>query len=145
MYPKYLFLDFDGVLHSATRPGVVFTQVQLLEQALAGSTCQLIISSSWRFHYPLEELKQMLPDGLAHRVVGRTGPALAVKHARYQEIKVYLDQRGKSLANWRALDDAVLEFPKDCEHLILCNPNTGMTQVQVQAVSDWLNAKGSFK
>jgi len=144
MYPKYLFLDFDGVLHSATRPGVVFTQVQLLEQALAGSTCQLIISSSWRFHYPLEELKQMLPDGLAHRVVGRTGPALAVKHARYQEIKAYLDQRGKSLANWRALDDAVLEFPKDCEQLILCNPNAGMTKAQVQAVSDWLNAKGAY-
>ena len=86
----------------------------------------------------MEKLKQMLPDGLAHRVVGRTGPALVVKHARYQEIKAYLDQRGKSLANWRALDDAVLEFPKECEHLILCNPNTGMTQMQVQAVCKWL-------
>jgi hypothetical protein len=31
----------------------------------------------------------MLLDGLAHRVVGRTGPALAVKHARYQEIKAF--------------------------------------------------------
>jgi len=112
---------------------------------LVGSTCQLIISSSWRFHYPLEELRQMPLDGLAHRVVGRTGPALAVKHARYQEIKAYLDQRGKSLANWRALDDADLEFPKECEQLILCNPNTGMTQVQVQAVSEWLRAKGSSK
>jgi hypothetical protein len=93
----------------------------------------------------LEELKQMLPDGLAHRVVGRTGPALAVKHARYQEIKAYLDQRGKSLANWRALDDASLEFPKECVQLILCNPNTGMIQAQVQALSEWLNAKGSSK
>jgi hypothetical protein len=145
MYPKYLFLDFDGVLHSANQPGVVFTQVQLLEQALAGSTCQLIISSSWRFHYPLEEIKQMLPESLAQRVVGRTGPALAVKHARYQEIKAYLDQRGKSLANWRALDDAVLEFPQDCEHLILCNPNTGMAKPQIQAVSEWLNAKRNSK
>ena len=70
---------------------------------------------------------------------------VAVKHAHYQEIKAYLDQRGKSLANWRALDDAVLEFPKECEQLILCNPNTGVTQSQVQAVSDWLNAKGSSK
>jgi hypothetical protein len=56
---------------------------------LAGSTCQLIISSSWRFHYPLEELRQMPLDCLAHRVVGRTGPALAVKHARYQELKAF--------------------------------------------------------
>jgi len=139
MYPKYLFLDFDGVLHSATRPGVVFTNVQLLEQALAGSPCQLVISSSWRFHHSLDELKQRLPVSLADRVVGTTGPALALKHARYQEIKAYLDHRGKSLANWRALDDAVLEFPKECEQLILCNPNTGMTQVQVQAVSKWLS------
>jgi hypothetical protein len=61
----------------------------LPELALAGSTCQLIISSSWRFHYPLEELKQMLTDGLVHRMVGRTGPALAVKHALYQEIKAF--------------------------------------------------------
>ena len=138
MYPHYLFLDFDGVLHSATRPGVVFTQVQLLEQALAGSRCQLIISSSWRFHYSLDELKKRLPDSLAEWVVGTTGPALAVKHPRYQEIKAYLDQRGKPLANWRALDDAVLEFPQDCEHLILCNPNTGMAQRQVQAILNWL-------
>jgi len=138
MYPHYLFLYFDGVLHPANKPGAVFTQVQLLEQALADSRCQLIISSSWRFHYPLEELKQMLPESLAHRVVGRTGPALAVKHARYQEIKAYLDQRGKSLANWRALDDAVLEFPQDCEHLILCNPNSGMAKPQIQALTKWL-------
>jgi hypothetical protein len=55
------------------------------------------------------------------------------------------DQRGKSLANWRALDDAVLEFTKECEQLILCNPNTGMIQAQVQAVSEWLNANGSSK
>jgi hypothetical protein len=61
----------------------------LPEPALAGSTYQLIISSSWRFHYPLEELRQMPLDGLAHRVVGRTGPALAVKHARYQELKAF--------------------------------------------------------
>ena len=119
MYPKYLFLDFDGVLHSANQPGTVFTQVQLLEQALAGSPCQLVISSSWRFHHSLDELKQRLPVSLADRVVGTTGPALALKHARYQEIKAYLDHRGKSLANWRALDDAVLEFPKECEQLIL--------------------------
>jgi hypothetical protein len=64
---------------------------------------------------------------------------LTIRLTRYQEIKAYLDQRGKSLANWRALDDAVLEFPKECEQLILCNPNTGMTQVQVQAVSKWLS------
>ena len=89
MYPHYLFLDFDGVLHPANKPGAAFTQVQLLEQALAGSTCQLIISSSWRFHYPLEGLKQMLTDGLVHRMVDKTGPALAVKHARYQEIKAF--------------------------------------------------------
>ena len=144
MYPKYLFLDFDGVLHSANQPGVEFTNVQLLEQALAGSPCQLVISSSWRFHHSLDELKQRLPVSLADRVVGTTGPALALKHARYQEIKAYLDHRGKSLANWRALDDAVLEFPKECEQLILCNPNTGMTKAQVQAVSDWLNAKGAY-
>jgi hypothetical protein len=36
---------------------------------------------------------------------------LTIRLTRYQEIKAYLDQRGKSLANWRALDDAVLEFP----------------------------------
>jgi hypothetical protein len=70
--------------------------------------------------------------------LGRTGPALAVKHARYQEIQAYLDQRGKSLANWRVLNDAVLDFPQDCEHLILCNPNTGMAQRQVQAILNWL-------
>ena len=140
------------MLHPANMPGVVFTQVQLLKQAFAGRSRKLIISSSWRLHYPLEELKQRLPEGLVHRVVSRTGPALAVKHAHYQEIKAYLDQIRKTLANWRSLDDAVLRFPKFFEELNLCNPNTGMTKRILvgelfvpYSISKWSPRDKSFK
>jgi hypothetical protein len=46
-------------------------------------------------------------------VTGVTGPAHIGRHARWHEISAY--RTANSIANWRALDDAFFEFPKDCE------------------------------
>ena len=73
---KTLYLDFDAVLHpsSATRE-THCCQMHLLEKALHGRSCQIVASSSWRFHHPCKSIANLFPESLRDRVIGCTGPA----------------------------------------------------------------------
>ena len=57
MSTSTLFLDFDGVLHSMSgyrdQP---FCRLPLLEEVLVNTDVDIVISSSWRFQYSLDEL-----------------------------------------------------------------------------------------
>jgi hypothetical protein len=44
----------------------------------------------------------------------------------------------RPLADWRALDDSFLEFPKDCSELILCHPKYGVTEKEIASLAAWL-------
>ena len=150
MKNKYLFLDFDGVLHPdryslsnydpdrVFRNNEIFSQAPILAALLKEYPCQVIISSSWRFTHSLDEMKEKLPKGIAKNVAGVTGDAYVGPHPRYNEIKEYLTSRNKSLFSWRALDDSKLEFPNGCTDLILCDPNTGIASKQIQELKKWL-------
>jgi hypothetical protein len=39
----------------------------------------------------------------------------------------YLEMQATHATEWVALDDAVVEFPRNCPYLILCDPRTGLT------------------
>jgi hypothetical protein len=133
-----LFLDFDGVLHSVSaHTDSFFTNVDLLEQALEGTNCGVVISSSWRFYYSLKAITAMLPKSIQCLVQGTTGPAHIGRWPRYNEILVYL-QTHCSPPYWRALDDSWIEFPPECEQLIVCNPTTGISESQKQKLKAWL-------
>ena len=150
MKNKYLFLDFDGVLHpdrySLTnydpdrvfKNNEMFSQAPLLAGLLTEYSCQIIISSSWRFTHSLEEMKEKLPKSIAKNVIGTTGEAYVGPHPRYNEIKEYLISSNKSLFSWRALDDSKIEFPNGCTDLILCDRNTGIASKQIQELKKWL-------
>ena len=72
---KTLFLDFDGVLHcmaqTASRP---FDRLELIEPLVDIAPFEIVISSSWRFHFELSEIKGRL-GRLRQFVVGTTGDA----------------------------------------------------------------------
>ena len=150
MKNKYLFLDFDGVLHPdryslsnydpdrVFRNNDIFSQAPILAALLTEYPCQVIISSSWRFTHSIDEMKEKLPKGIAKNVAGVTGDAYVGPHPRYNEIKEYLTSRNKSLFSWRALDDSKLEFPNGCTDLILCDPNTGIATKQILELKKWL-------
>lgn len=133
---KTLFLDFDGVLHSmaqtATRP---FERLALIEPLVDAASFQVVISSSWRFHFELHDICQRL-GRLRGLVVGTTGDAVIGRHARYREIQAYV--RDYSITDWRALDDAYLEFPDDTPELILCDPRVGVEESGVIRLREWL-------
>ena len=132
---KTIFVDFDGVLHPTS--GVqFFSRLPLLETALSGYECDIVISSSWRHHHSLQDLLEHFPASLRRSVVGTTGPPHVGKLPRYQEILNYCQANG--VRDWRALDDSFLEFPSPCKKLILCNPNTGIDTKQLIALKHWL-------
>jgi hypothetical protein len=144
---KILFLDFDGVLHPASAyQTAAFSCAPALAQCLRPYDCDIVISSSWRFNYSRLELMHFLPDELAQRVTGMTGPTQGGKLARYQEIRSYL-LRKLQLAtySWRALDDSKWEFPMDLPELIACNPNTGLQDQQLDALERWLMDDASIR
>ena len=134
---RYLFVDFDGCLHSnQATPQEWFIRAPALEHALAPSSVALVISSSWRFHFPKQEILARLPRGLADRVVGFTGDALVGTHARYHEICAW--QRLHASGDFRCLDDAHWEFPRDCPQLILCNGAIGLAERELDQLRRWL-------
>ena len=130
-------MDFDGVLHpTAAQRGQLFGRVPYLLQALTGHSCGIVISSSWRHHQSVEQLRANLPRDLQVRIVGCTGECHIGKWPRYQEIQNYLMANGNP--SWRALDDSFLEFPKSCPELLLCDPNVGFDMAQATSLSKWL-------
>ena len=136
---KTLFLDFDGVLHTMTDMSVSpFGRLPLLADVLVGRPVHIVVSSSWRHHFEWSEIRQKL-GVLAPMVVGCTGEAILGVHARYHEILHYAEDHG--IADWRALDDAWIEFPEHEKRLILCNPRVGVDVLQLQLLDAWLNQR----
>lgn len=134
-----LFLDFDGVLHpSSAYLSAPFSRAPMLAEALADRQVHVVVSSSWRFGRELDELRGLLPGGLADRVIGTTGDPHDGEHARYHEILASLRDFGPGRA-WRALDDAAFEFPDGCQELILCDPNVGLDRFVISRIQCWLD------
>jgi hypothetical protein len=136
---KLLFLDFDGVLHSVVASKQdLFCKAPLLNNLLTAQSCEIVISSSWRLYFNLDELKGRLPPPVADLIVGLTGPCVAGPWSRYTEIKDYISRKNPQ-ANWRALDDSFIDFPVDCKNLIRCDPNVGITEKEITVLSEWLS------
>ena len=134
--PHLLYVDFDGVLHPTTGKDL-FCRMHLLEEALVGMDCQIIISSSWRFHHPFKYLQSLFPESLRGQVAGVTGDAFMGRWPRHSEILIDVSKRAAQ-GRWRALDDSWIEFPKDCPELIRCNPNSGMGSKESAELRSWL-------
>ena len=135
---KVLFLDFDGVLHPTSHGSALFSQLPLLEEALSDATCQIVISSSWRFHVELPKLQAHFSQKVRAQIVGVTCEPYIGSYARFHEINAYVNTHG--IHDWIALDDAYWEFPKGCDQLIRCNPNTGLSRTEVKLLEAWLKS-----
>jgi hypothetical protein len=134
-----LFLDIDGVLHpgSGSASGKMCRAPDLAD-ALVGQELRIVISSSWRFHMALQKIVDMLPNSISERVIGATGDAHIGRWPRYNEIRKWV-ATNDPFADWRALDDARLEFPNPCPPLIACDPRTGLGDAQLRALVGWLS------
>jgi hypothetical protein len=138
LHRPVLMLDFDGVLHPAQGGDLPdFAHLSLLEEALLGPDCNVVISSTWREHYPLADLQRLLGNMIGPRVIGVLGPDQRGRYLRYQNILAWL-RANTWCTNWRALDDSASEFPPGCAELILCDGRTGMSAPQLHSIRAWL-------
>ena len=138
---KIVCLDFDGVLHptaeSRCRLDVThFGWLPHLKRLLVSHPdVEILIHSTWRHRFNLEELRSLLGDALGPRV------AAATPHG---------DDRWLSIQTWAAeqtaaldlliLDDAPAEFPAPMPFtLVVCNPAQGVSDSCVQqSIQRWL-------
>lgn len=77
MRKAILFLDFDGVLHTkpsgSGRGPLPFEQMQLLEGILRRWThLDVVVSSSWRESFTLQQLRNFFSDDLQHWIIAVT-------------------------------------------------------------------------
>lgn len=125
-----LFLDFDGVLHPLARPHGPFTRVPEFERLMRGyPAVEIVISSSWREGYKLEQLRAIFSDDIAGRIIGLT-PVLQPcdhKHVREAEIQLWLRSNDRVSEGWVAVDDCALLFSPGCNNLVLVDGDTGFS------------------
>jgi hypothetical protein len=162
-----LFLDFDGVLHTdevfvadcdqaeielLTDHARLFltddnklvsgTNLFVHAERLAGvldkfPDVQIVISSTWKLYFSMEQLLKFLPPLLAKRVVGQT-PSIYMHEwggwfQREREISEYLKKysKGEGSVSWIVLDDKQLssffsfDFPSN---LFRCASDKGFDE-----------------
>jgi hypothetical protein len=135
-----LFLDFDGVVHPQPcfRENV-FCRLPLLEDVLREfSEVNIVISSSWREHYGLAELKDFFSQDIAPRVIDVTpfyrDPAFdhlknpPTDFERQWEIEAWCDENQRHASNWIAIDDYAPWFEPDCPNLLVTSSKSGFTR-----------------
>jgi hypothetical protein len=126
---KVVFLDFDGVLKNAgsmAERGTSYEfdpkSVEALNEILHRTGALMVISSSWRCFWPLQELVEFLELAgvLPGRVVGRT-PELEVE--RGLEIDAWLKAAPFPVASFVILDDMAMHR----DRLVLTSFDNGLT------------------
>jgi len=133
-----IFLDLDGVTHSEPCENIhqFFKKLPLISEVLKLYSVEVIISSSWRSVYTLDEIKdQFLPE-IAHLIVGAT-PNLKRPDAtwtpptsgaeRQSEIQKWLNENREWSQPWVAIDDRANWFEPNCRHLLVTDRTTGFT------------------
>lgn len=160
---KILFLDIDGVLNSDVymasdeyftackdagikdhRSYEVVTKahhlhidpaaVKILNDLIAKSGVKVVLSSTWRIRYSLEEMNEMLKSrGATFEVTDKT-PAKMSYRQRQGDIREYLedlkDEEGIIPEAFVILDD-MQEFPNYKANFVYTPEKTGLTQEHV--------------
>ncbi len=147
---KYLFVDFDGVLHPSPSKGELFSQAKIFCDILEKHKDNffIVISSSWRESYEYEDIIEAFEPNIRDRVIGVTPILDNNLHplGRYKEIISYCEQNNINDNDWVAIDDMSHLFPQVCPNLILTNPSTGITEKELKLLENiLLKPKNQFK
>ena len=102
--------------------------MHLLAETLIGKDCQIIISSSWRFHHPLEHLQCLFHESLREKVAGVTVDAFVGRWPQHSEILIEVY---KHAGRWRALDDSWSSQRTELINDYPTKESTGATPVSV--------------
>lgn len=141
----WLFLDFDGVMHPADSSTAKFECEDalwtIIEPLAAAGSLKVVISSSWRSNFSLEEIKDMLRPELSDVVVGATPEHENAWHigGRQAEIEEWLKNNAQESDVWVALDDMPEIFHDPCENLLICDHKTGFSSKEAALLTERFN------
>lgn len=140
---KYIFLDFDGVMHGEEFNSGFFSHAKMVTDRLLPykDNFKIIISSSWREEHDLDILQHALDEPLNENIIDIT-PITANGmnyHGRYLEIKEYCSKHNIADDQWIAIDDMARLFPEKCPQLILTNSSTGITPKILDSVEKFIS------
>ncbi|NVO08307.1 MAG: hypothetical protein HXX19_21255 [Rhodoferax sp.] len=165
-FGRVLFLDFDGVLHPescAERDlfcylpnfGAALQQVDGLQRL------PIVISSLWRHHCTLQQIRAYFPQDLARQIVGVTPYMTDAQAAAVQDWAPFGGEQSRSChrqrevamwmgahapqGHWLAIDDRAAYFHKNTPHLFLVpklvyQGDSGITVYQMPALVARLQA-----
>lgn len=132
-----LFLDFDGVLHpqydgEPTPVSEVFCHLPRFESVMRDFPCvNIVISSTWRSQFTLEELRSRFSPDIAACIIDVTplsehidGKYLPAQ--REDEILKWMATSRRSDTPWIALDDAAWQFEQHRGRLVACTWYVGL-------------------
>jgi len=123
-----IFLDIDGVLRRNGAPLYALEDDirRLFEETLrAMPGAEVVISSSWREGFGLDEIRAHFSDDVASRIIGMTPIAQESEHRRYREVLSYLIRTGQKGRPWVAVDDDPAHYPSSV-NVILVDPEKGL-------------------
>jgi hypothetical protein len=134
-----IFLDLDGVVHTepCANERDLFIRLPLIAEVLKNYDVEVVVSSSWRTVYTLNEIKdQFLPE-IAHLIVGATPDLKKVPDSnwtpptsgfeRQAEIEKWLKDNRDYSQPWLAIDDRSSWFQPGCRNLLLTDRSVGFT------------------
>jgi hypothetical protein len=114
MAKRLLFLDLDGVLRRSTSPLYALDRdlVANLESLLrAFPDVSVVITSSWREAFGLDEIRRRFSADIRERIVGGT-PSSRSRDGFYRHREVLAYMKAKAVgAWWVAVDDDREHYP----------------------------------
>ena len=126
-----IFLDFDGVLRRNGSPLYTLESelVNNLQKSLrATPTVKIVITSSWREAFGLNEMRSLFSADIASRVEGCTPTSLDLDgFYRHREVLAYLKRFHTLQTPWIAVDDDPEHFPSDAP-VLLIDPSRGLDE-----------------
>lgn len=130
---RYLFLDFDGVLHT-DRPPFDLRFAANLCPIVVDLGLKVVISSTWREESDMPELMAKLGQ-LGQHVVGMT-PVLDFEEIeaigglvgrREVEVRLWLNEHANPDADWVAIDDYAFLYFRECPRLFRTDSFEGLS------------------
>jgi hypothetical protein len=138
---RYLFLDFDGVLHTNEPPRDLRFAKHLVPVATE-LELKVVISSTWREVYSVQAMAKQLGD-LGKFVIGKTPvwnppdgdlPDVGVRH---REIEAWLEKNARLSTHWVALDDDADNYRRGCKQVFITDKKIGLDPKTAALFEDW--------
>jgi hypothetical protein len=136
---KVVFLDFDGVLHRFTTG--TFRKLPLFcEYLRQNPDVSVVISSTWRLQYPLEELREFFDADVRQQIIDVTpdltvsAGLIAIGVTRCEEISTWLADHPE-VTCWAILDDESGLFRNHRDRLVLTDATEGLVPANLDELS----------